>query len=113
MLDGAGNTLNWSTLPTYATIGKRIETMQSKKCPVCGSPTFFANIDDVDMVLCEGCKWKRRTGFTMQDIQDPLIKLNRMLERVKPIDEQIKELEDRKWLLLSEMANINDQLKKE
>ena len=30
------------------------------RCPDCGSPTFIANVDDVDTVFCTNneCKWK-------------------------------------------------------
>ena len=34
------------------------------KCPKCGSPTFTANVDDVNTRLCmnDACKWKGAVG---------------------------------------------------
>lgn len=34
------------------------------KCPKCGSPTFTANVDDVNTRLCtnDECKWKGAVG---------------------------------------------------
>lgn len=49
-------------------------------------------------------------GFTMADIPGPIKKLERLQERLHHIDAQIAELKDRKWIILSEMSDLIDEL---
>ena len=46
-------------------------------------------------------------GFTLTDTVSPLDRIKKMEERVKHIDQQIKELQDKKWIILSEMVDLN------
>ncbi len=49
-------------------------------------------------------------GFTMMDIQDPKKKLEKLKERLEHIDQQIKELEDKKWIIFCEISHLDDHI---
>lgn len=49
-------------------------------------------------------------GPTLNDIKDPLLKRNKLIARKHHIDTQIKELQDRQYIIITEIARIEKQL---
>jgi hypothetical protein len=48
-------------------------------------------------------------GFTLTDAKSPQEKMRKLIERADHIDQQMKELEDKKWIILSELSDLNDE----
>jgi len=50
----------------------------------------------------------QHNGFTMNGIKDPIIRKRKLIERQEHIDNQIRELEDKKWLISHEINLIDN-----